>query len=100
MMVVLWLMNALFGTVVPLLISWYIWNNILDIEVNGKYRFESFPLTINAGVQCIIETSKSFSVSEEAKNNNYNTGDQTTITSSWGDPDVRYVVKLGFDVYY
>lgn len=78
----------------------YIWNNILDIEVNGKYRFESFPLTINAGVQCIIETSKSFSVSEEAKNNNYNTGDQTTITSSWGDPDVRYVVKLGFDVYY
>ena len=78
----------------------YIWNNIFDIELSGGYKFKLFPLTLKVGVQCIVESSKSFSVSEEAKNNKYNTGDQTTITSSWGDSDVRYIVKLGFDMYY
>ena len=78
----------------------YVWNNIFDIELNGKYRFDSFPLTLKAGAQCVVESSKTFSVSGEAKNNGYNTGNQTTITSSWSKPDVRYIVNIGFDIYY
>ena len=78
----------------------YVWNNIFDIELNGKYKFDSFPLTLKVGVQCVVESSKTFSVSGEAKNNGYNTGNQTTITSSWSRPDVRYIVNVGFDIYY
>lgn len=78
----------------------YIWNNILDIEIDGKWSFDSFPLTLKTGVHCILESSREFSVSESAKVQNYNTGDQTTITSSWSKPDARYIVKVGFDVYY
>lgn len=78
----------------------YIWNNILDVELNGKYSFDSFPLSLKAGIQCIVETSKSFSVTESAKSANYNNGDQTTITSNWGDPSFRLIAKIGFDIYY
>lgn len=78
----------------------YVWKNVFDFELNGKYSFDSFPLTLKAGIQCIIESSKSFSVSEEAKNNGYNTGNHTMITSSWGKPDIRYVINLGFNIYY
>ena len=83
-----------------------IWNNIVDVEVSAKHKFDSIPLTLTVGVQGILETSRSF---EPMVVPAYSDGDKKSWPAyhpgkilSWGDWESTFTIntKIGVSVFY
>ncbi len=99
----------------------YIWNNIVDLEINGRKSFENLPFTLNLGLQCLIDSRRSYSFNDSVKHyavnagegdNEYtyeddesgsehlfNTGNGTIMGNDW-TTDVRFCFSIGIDIYY
>ncbi len=94
----------------------YIWCNTIDLEAKAKKSFDSLPFSLNVGVQCIIESRRSYSLDNEkckiyptydpeketqivAENIKYNFGDATTMNNDWST-SAKVNLSIGFSVYY
>ena len=45
----------------------YIWNNIVSVSAVVKKEFSEFPIALNCGLQCIVDTRRSYSFNEKVK---------------------------------
>ncbi len=92
----------------------YIWNNTLDIEVNASKGFDSFPLELNLGLQCLVKTVRSYDVSavtewdvyehikgdsSNGKEMKTNPGNLTKMGDDWSTT-ASFNVLVGFSLYY
>lgn len=87
----------------------YIWCNTLDIEAKAKKSFASLPFDLNVGVQCIIESKRSYTFDDRVKGypkydivnetiiTNY--GNSTTMNNDWST-SAKVNLSIGFSVYY
>lgn len=96
----------------------YIWDNILDLELTGKKTLKNFPLTIRFGIQCIIESKRSYildrgkvttqsvnkdngdnELTYDDKDHKFNPGDGTIMGNDW-NTGVRFCCSVGFEIFY
>ena len=101
----------------------YIWNNVLCMSAEVKKEFSGFPVTLNCGLQCIVDTRRSYAFNEKVKwyrnyemvddgsklvdgvpteTENcikYNPGDGTVMNDDW-NTSVRFAFSIGVSLYY
>lgn len=102
----------------------YIWNNILSIRADVKKEFSEFPISLNCGVQCIVDTRRSYSFNDSVKwyrnyemvddgsvlDGNgtptytencmkYNPGNGTVMSDDW-NTTLKFAVSIGLSLYY
>ena len=96
----------------------YIWNNIADIEIRGSKTFENYPITVTAGIQCIVDSRRDYSFNETVKyypldpaagdnekaydegpSHLFNPGAGTIMGSEWVT-DFRFIGSIGFSLFY
>ena len=95
----------------------YIWDNILDLELTGKKTLKIFPLTVRFGIQCIIESKRSYTPNSKVihyeikpdngdneltyddKDHKFNPGDGTIMGNDW-NTGVRFCCSVGFEIFY
>ena len=101
----------------------YIWNNIVSVSAVVKKEFSEFPIALNCGLQCIVDTRRSYSFNEKVKwyrnyemvddgskledgvpvetgsSLKYNPGNGTVMGHDWST-SVRFAVSIGFSLYY
>lgn len=89
----------------------YIWKNTVDAEIRVSKSLEGFPLEMSAGLQCIVDTSRSYSLSGLStelvkkpdgttyKTIQHNLGKSTTMGNVW-NTDVRFICTMGVKLYY
>lgn len=91
----------------------YIWNNTLDIEVNGKKSFQNLPFDFTFGLQCLIESKRTYSldgsivkyyenndiVDDNEETIKYNPGNGTRMNDDWST-NCRFNLSIGFSLYY
>ena len=102
----------------------YIWNNVLSMSAVVKKEFSGFPVTLNCGLQCIVDTRRSYTFNENVKwyrnyemvedgsvlDNEgnptytescikYNPGNGTVMGDDW-NTKVKFAVSIGVSLYY
>lgn len=102
----------------------YIWNNILSIRADVMKEFSEFPISLNCGVQCIVDTRRSYSFNDSVKwyrnyemvddgsvlDGNgtptytencmkYNPGNGTVMSDDW-NTTLKFAVSIGLSLYY
>ena len=101
----------------------YIWNNVFCMSAEVKKEFSGFPVTLNCGLQCIVDTRRSYAFNEKVKwyrnyemvddgsklvdgvpteTENcikYNPGDGTVMNDDW-NTSVRFAFSIGVSLYY
>lgn len=79
----------------------YIWNNVLCMSAVLKKEFSGFPVTFNCGVQCIVDTRRSYSFNENVKwYKNYDMVDDGTIFIPERDSEGNIVFKENGEISY
>lgn len=79
----------------------YIWNNVISMSAVVKKEFSGFPVTLNCGVQCIVDTRRSYSFNENVKwYSNYDMVDDGTIFVPEVDSDGNIVMKDNGEISY
>ena len=93
----------------------YIWNNTLDVEVEAEKRFDDMPFSLNVGLQCILETKRSYTLDstivKEYEAYDFvneggdgsvmltNPGNGTVMGSDWSTK-AKFNLSIGFSLYY
>ncbi len=96
----------------------YVWNNILDLELTGKKTFEDMPFTVSVGLQCLIDSRRSYSFDDsivkhynpdggdednestyDDSEQKFNPGNGTIMGDDWST-DVRFCCSVGVSIYY
>ncbi len=88
----------------------YIWCNSLDLSLTAKKHFASLPFDINTGVQCIVESKRSYTFNENVVEYDYydfveitdrrtNPGNGTVMGDDW-TTKTKLNLMVGFSIYY
>lgn len=90
----------------------YIWNNTLDIEVKGKKSFDNLPFDFTFGLQCLIESKRTYSfdpnvvkhydtydIVDGGNTMIFNPGNGTRMNSDWST-NCKLNLSIGFSLYY
>lgn len=99
----------------------YIWNNILDLEVKGKKSFDNLPFDVTFGLQCLIESKRTYTLDPEIVKDypkydivddyirdsegniigrhKYNPGNGTHMNNDWST-NCKLNLSIGFSLYY
>ena len=90
----------------------YIWNNTLDLEVKGKKSFDNLPFDLTFGLQCLIESKRTYSFDPNVVKHYgtydivyggdsmiFNPGNGTRMNSDWST-NCKLNLSIGFSLYY
>ncbi len=93
----------------------YIWNNTVCLDVEAKKSFENTPFSLNVGVECIVESKRSYTldstivkeyesydfVNEGGEEHKMitNPGSGTVMNNDWST-SARVNLSIGFSIYY
>ena len=93
----------------------YIWDNIVCVDVEAKKSFENTPFSLNVGVECIVESKRSYTLDPDIvkeyaaydfvneggpeKKMITNPGTGTVMNDDWST-SARVNLSIGFSIYY
>ena len=88
----------------------YIWCNTLDFSLTAKKHFASLPFDINTGIECIVESKRSYTFNENVKEYDWydfvdvtdkmtNPGNGTVMGDDW-TTKTKLNLSIGFSIYY
>lgn len=93
----------------------YIWSNNLCMDVKARKNFRNFPFSLDVGLQCIIESRRSYSLNSDIvkEYDAYdfvdeggseskmitNPGNGTIMGSDWSTK-AKFNLSIGFSIYY
>lgn len=93
----------------------YIWSNNLCMDIKARKNFSDSPFSLDVGLQCIIESTRSYSLNPEivkeydaydfvneggeGKKMLSNPGNGTIMGSDWSTK-AKFNLSIGFSIYY
>ena len=84
----------------------HIWKNTADLDVTVSKKFDNVPITVSVGLNVIADWTRNFTaeIGNSSDADQYNMGainlGHNTKMGSWNIPQIRFLGKIGFTVYY